>query len=384
VGGEIAPSGSGSAPPYAAVSPRPIDLARYFIALGSFGFGGPVALAEAMHRDLVERRGWMTEAEYCRGITLAQLCPGPLAGQLCFYVGYLRGGPLGAVCAGLAFILPSFVMVVGLGWAYRRFGGLAWMRAAFYGVGAAVVALIGQSAARLGRKTVGRDPLLIVAALTLGLATAVTGRESVVMVILAGVVVAFLRSLPRSWAGPGVAREVGSVLLLLKLASLFAYAGALVFGSGLAVIPFLHGRLVEGTHWLTESQFLDAVAVAMITPGPVVIVAGFIGFLVADLAGATVAVAATFLPAFGLTLALAPYLDRIARRSGLVAFVAGVTAAATGALAGAATLFARQALRDAPTVVIALLALGVTLLPRRVPDIVLVAAAGAVGVVLRS
>jgi chromate transporter len=258
------------------------------------------------------------------------------------------------------------------------------MRAAFYGVGAAVVALIGQSAARLARKTVGRDPLLIVVALTLAIATGATGKESVVMVILAGVVVAILRSLPRSWASPGVARELGSVLLLLKLAGLFAYGGALVFGSGLAVIPFLHGRLVEETHWLTESQFLDAVAVAMITPGPVVIVAGFIGFLVADFAGATVAVAATFLPAFGLTLALAPYLERIGRRSGLVAFVAGVTAAATGALAGAATLFARQALQDLPTVMIALLALGVTLLPRRIPDVVLVAAAGAVGVVLRS
>ena len=365
-------------------APRRLDLARYFLGLGTLGFGGPVALVEAMHRDLVERRAWISEAQYQRGMTLAQLCPGPLAAQLCFYVGYLQGRVAGAAVAGAMFILPSFAMVVGLGWAYQHFGGLPWMRAAFYGIGAAVVALIVKSAVRLGRKTIGRDPLLLGIGLALAATTAATGRESVLLVLAAGAALVLIRAPLLLVRRAGTLREFGSGLILLKIAGLFAYGGALVFGSGLAVVPFLHGRLVEGSQWLTESQFLDAVAVALITPGPVVIVAGFIGFLLASFIGAVVAVGATFLPAFLLTVVVTPHLERIAERTRLRVFVSGVTAAATGALAGAAILFARQALADLPTVTIALLALSVGLLPFRIPDILIVVTAGIAGVVLRS
>src|SRR2546422_10011321 len=148
------------------------DLARYFLRLGALGFGGPIALVGHMHRDLVEARGWFTEDEYREGIALAQLSPGPLAAQLCFYLGYIRGGILGAALSGLAFVLPSFVMVVALGWAYVQYGGLPWMQAVFYGVGAAVIGLISRSAYGLTRKTIGTDLLFWSVFLVVAIGTA--------------------------------------------------------------------------------------------------------------------------------------------------------------------------------------------------------------------
>src|SRR5438105_3214754 len=278
------------------------DLLRYFLGLGTTGFGGPVALVGAMQRDLVEGRGWFTPEEYREGLALAQLAPGPLAAQLAMYLGWVKGGAGGAALVGFAFVLPSFVMVVAIGLSYVRFGGLPWMQGAFYGVGAAVIAIIARSAVRLTRLTLGADRLLWALFAVAAAVTAWTESEVVWIFVGAGVVSLLLRGRPSVRAEqlamalaslpPGLVAGLAgpaSDAVLWRIGWYFAAAGAFVFGSGLAIVPFLHAGLVQQFHWLDERQFLDAVAVAMITPGPVVMTVGSTGSLVAGVAGAVVA-----------------------------------------------------------------------------------------------
>lgn len=362
-------------------SPSKAELAGYFVRLGTVGFGGPIALVGAMHRDLVEQRGWITEDEYREGIALAQLSPGPLAAQLCFYIGYVRGGVSGAALAGLGFVLPSFLMVLGLGWFYVRFQGLTFVQAVFYGVGAAVIGLISRSAFNLTRKTIGRDTLLWVIYLASAIATFATGREWVSIILLGGVLVWLWRAPPGWLVRPGRAAEAG---LLLQLLGFFAYAGTFVFGSGLAIVPFLHGGVVLQRGWLNERQFLDAVAVALITPGPVVITTAFIGYLVASLPGACVAALGVFLPCFVLTVIPAPYFQKYGKKPALAAAVTGITAGATGAIAGAVGVLARGSIVDLTTTIIAVVALGLTLMRRRIPEPAIVFIAAIAGVLLWS
>ena len=358
-------------------------LARYFLRLGAAGFGGPIALVGHMRRDLVEARGWITEEEFREGLALAQLSPGPLAAQLCFYLGYIRGGIAGAALAGLGFVLPSFVIVVALGWAYLQYGGLPWMQAVFYGVGAAVIGLISRSAYGLARKTIGRDFLHWGVFLVVALGTAVTGREIVWLVLAGGALVWIVRTPPALLRRRGTVAEAGSLILLLQILGFFTYAGTFVFGSGLAIVPFLHGGVVLQHHWLSERQFLDAVAVALITPGPVVITTGFIGYLVAGLGGACVAAGATFCPCFLLTVIPAPYFHRYGNRPWLAAIVSGITAGATGAIAGAVIVLARQSLVDVTTAFIAVGAFGLTWMRWKIPEPLIIVAAGLIGLAIR-
>ena len=265
-----------------------------------------------MHRDLVERRGWITEADYREGLALAQLAPGPLAAQLAIYLGYVHYRIVGATIAGVAFVIPSFIMVVALGWAYTLYGGLSWMQAVFYGVGAAVIGIIAISSYKLTRKTIGGDPLLWAIYLISAGCTIVSESEIIWLFLGAGLIVWVIKGrpklqnsalsvfLPLGATLPGVA--VANWTLLWQIALFFAKAGTFVFGSGLAIVPFLYGGVVKQYGWLNDQQFLDAVAVAMITPGPVVITVGFIGFLIAGFAGAAVAALATFLPCYLFTV----------------------------------------------------------------------------------
>ncbi len=380
------------------------ELVRYFLLLGTAGFGGPIALCGAMHRDLVKRRGWFSEAEYAEGIALAQLAPGPLAAQLAIYLGWLRGGWWGGTAAGIAFVAPSFVMVLALALAYTRYGGLPWLQAAFYGIGAAVIAIIARSAGKLVRSTAGRDLLLWGLVAVNAVVTAVTERELVSVIALSGAVALLVggRSVihregepaPDSAGGTSSGVTTSAVLPLTVVAGLgslgtsaqlfgfFLKAGAVVFGSGLAIVPFLYGGVVEQYGWLTEREFLDAVAVAMITPGPVVITVAFIGYLVEGLGGAMIAAAGVFLPAYLLVVLLAPSFRRFASNPRVGAFVAGVTAAATGALAGAVIVLGRRAILDWTTALIAAATLLVLLRTKRVPEPLLIGAAGGVGLLL--
>jgi chromate transporter len=366
----------------------------YFLRLGALGFGGPIALAGYMQRDLVETLGWIEKKDYDEGLALAQLSPGPLAAQLAIYLGWLRGRVIGAALVSLAFISPSFVMVVALSALYVSFGGLPWMQGAFYGVGAAVIAIIGRSANNLLKKTLKRDWLLWAIAAVNAATTVFTRSEVVWLVVLGGVVtlaarfrssptpLAAFAPLPLVWLS-GLHGPVASATLW-KVLAYFATAGIFVFGSGLAIVPFLHGGVVEGHHWLSEQQFLDAVAVAMITPGPVVITVAFIGYLVAGPVGAVLASIGVFAPCFFIVVLAAPHYRRFAGKGRVKAFVEGVTAGAVGAIAGAVVVLARKSLVDPIAIAIAFVSLLILLRAKKLPEPLLILGAALVGVAVKA
>ena len=373
------------------------QLTLYFLKLGSIGFGGPVALVGYMYRDLVEKHHWISDEDYKEGLTLAQLMPGPLAAQLSMYLGYVHYRIAGATVVGIAFVLPSFLMVVAIGWAYVRYGGLPWMQAAFYGVGAAVIGIIAISAFKLTTKNIGKDKLLWAIYLVTAGITVWTQSESVWLFLGAGVLVWLVRAPPKRWLGKNAAPVLLALsphgpstcavatgldwTLLAQLGAFFAKAGAFVFGSGLAIVPFLYGGVVHDYQWLNERQFVDAVAVAMITPGPVVITVGFIGYLIAGLPGAVVAALGTFLPCYLFTVLPAPYFKKYGKRPDLLAFVAGVTAAAIGAISGAVIVLAERSIVDWLTALMALVTIGLIWKVKKLPEPVLVAIAAIIGLV---
>ena len=370
------------------------DFLFYFLRLGTLGFGGPVALAGYMQKDLVEERKWVSERDYVEGLAFSQLSPGPLAAQLAMYLGWVRAGIPGATLTGAAFVLPSFLMVVALAALYVHYGQLGWIQGAFYGIGAAVIAIIVRSAQKLVRATLKKDWLLWVLFAALALTTAWTESEIVWLFVLCGFVALLVKAPPRLRGAPGAAAALIAMAPLSAglfgaagadtLRTLFLFflkAGAFVFGSGLAIVPFLYGGVVVRFHWLTERQFVDAVAVAMITPGPVVITAGFIGYLVAGPLGAALAATAVFAPPYFIVVGGAPYYRRFAKNPQVKAFVQGVTAAAVGAIAGAAFILGRRSLTDWPTVLIAVITLGL-LQWKKIPEPILIVAAGIAGLFL--
>jgi len=377
------------------------DLVRYFLKLGTTGFGGPVALVGYIHRDLVEERKWISEEEYKEGLALAQLAPGPLAAQLGIYLGYVHHGILGATLSGFAFVLPSFIMVVLLGMAYTIYGGLPWMQSVFYGVGAAVIGIIGVSAYKLTTKSVSKwdmhsmqsNWILWVFYLFSAALTVITKNEEVLLFVALGFLYMVVKA-PPSWIQKSSASSVTWISFLgifnlqfgklTQIAWFFTKAGAFVFGSGLAIVPFLHSGVVNEYKWLTEQQFVDAVAVAMITPGPVVITVGFIGYLVSGFTGACVAALATFLPCYLLTILPAPYFKKIAANKSVKAFVDGITAAVVGALTGAVIVIAFRSIIDVPTLVIAVSSAAILLYIKKVNELHIIVVAALVGWGVRS
>lgn len=347
------------------------EITLYFLKLGTWGFGGPVALVGYMYRDLVEQKQWLTEDEYKEGLALAQLAPGPLAAQLGIYIGFVHYGLIGATLTGLAFVIPSFVMVVLLGMIYQLYNGMSWMRDVFYGVGAAVIGIIAISAYKLTVKSVGKlnlpsmktNWLLWLIYLLAIAVTIITQQEQILLFIGCGLVYMVVKSPPKRskihniipiflLAGTGFWNHSKSTLI--DIGFFFLKAGTFVFGSGLAIVPFLHAGVVVDYKWLTENQFVDAVAVAMITPGPVVITVGFIGYLVNGLPGASVAAIAMFLPCFLFTVLLAPFFKKVAKYVSIKAFVDGITAAVVGALFGSVVIIATRSIIDIPTAAIAI------------------------------
>ncbi len=392
------------------------DLTKYAVQLGTFGFGGPVALVGYMYRDLVEDRKWISEAEYKEGLSLAQLMPGPLAAQLAIYLGYVHYGVLGATVVGTAFVLPSFLMVLALGWAYVQFGGIGWMQAVFYGVGSSVIGIISISACKLTQKTIGKSKLLWGIYVLSALATILTENENILLFLGAGFLVWAVRISPWRQSSSTttaflfppltvLATSKVTVLatskatlgeLLTQIAFFFAKAGAFVFGSGLAIVPFLYGGVVKEYAWLNDQEFLDAVAVAMITPGPVVITVGFIGYIVTGreggfgpgVLGASVAALATFIPCYLFTIIPAPYFKKHGKRPGIVAFVDGVTAAAIGAIAGACVVLGRRTIFDSdgtpeiPKIVLLLITIALLLRFKKLPEPFIVLGAAIIGLII--
>lgn len=385
-------------------SKEPINtgkFVRYFLYLGTVGFGGPAALVGFMHRDLVERRGWITEDTYKLALALAQIMPGPLAAQVAIAIGYFQGGVAGATAVGIAFILPSFLMVLVISVLYVAYGGLWQMQALFYSIGAAVIAIIAIAAYKLSRSTNKRDYLLWTIFTVLTIVTVLTRAELAEFFILSGLITLLVR------AWPGTKRAVvlsfyaiGAGLTvwlietaithssaadvedrLIQILLFFLKAGSFVFGSGLAIVPFLYQGVVQHFGWLNEQQFLDAVAVAMITPGPVVITVAFIGFLVASLPGSILASIGMFLPVYLFTIVPAPWFKRHRENRQLKAFVDGATAAATGAITGAVIVLGMRSITDVPTAAIAFVSF-IVLWRFKISEPILVAVAGVIGLIL--
>lgn len=376
------------------------SIVLYFLKLGTIGFGGPVALVGYMHKDLVEDRKWISEEEYREGLALAQLAPGPLAAQLGIYLGFVHYRILGATLVGFAFVLPSFIMVVLLGIVYKLYGGLAWIQAVFYGVGAAVIGIIALSSYKLTLKSIGKFNiesfkskwLLWLFFFLAIIITFLTEQEQVLLFIAAGLLYMVVKAPPKWWNG----KTVNSIVLLqvafwnyesttlTKIAVFFAKAGTFVFGSGLAIVPFLHSGVVIENQWLTEQQFLDSVAVAMITPGPVVITVGFIGYLVNGFLGALVAALATFLPCYIFTIAMAPSFKKIAQNKPVKAFVDGITAAVVGALVGSVIVIAKRSIFDIPTVLIAFLSIFALLYIKKIQEPYIILIAAILGIIIKS
>lgn len=376
------------------------ELITYFLKLGTWGFGGPVALVGYMHRDLVENRKWITEEDYKEGLALAQLAPGPLAAQLGIYVGFVHYGLIGATLAGLAFVLPSFVMVLLLGIAYKLYSGLPGMQAVFYGVSAAVIGIIAISAYRLTTKSVSsldfmaiRSKWLLWIFYLVGvIVTVITRKEDVLLFAGCGLVYMVVKSPPKWIKRPVTAPSViltgigfwyNDGKTLQEIGWFFLKAGTFVFGSGLAIVPFLRGGVVQEFGWLTEQEFLDSVAVAMVTPGPVVITVGFIGYLVAGFPGACVAALATFLPCYVFTVALAPSFKKIAKNASIKAFVDGITAVVIGALVGAVIIIATRAIVDVATALIAIFSMLVLICSKKIKEPHLILASALIGIILK-
>jgi chromate transporter len=351
---------------HVATAPAPTlwDLTRYYLRLGALGFGGPVALAGEMRRDLVERFGWVSESEFVEGLAVSQTLPGPLAAQLAMWIGYIRAGVAGATCCSVAFVLPPFLLVTAIAAFYVAFEGLTWMQAVFYGIGPAAVALILLSMWGL-MKLVLRDRIGIVFFLICAVITVALRAEIAALIFVAGIVGIFLYARPSPKVGRASASgfilagiPLGAPLLqvagatatglslstLLQLGLFFFKAGAFTFGSGLAIMPFMQEGLVEQFHWLTESQFLDTMAVSMITPGPVVIGSTFAGYLVAGVAGATVASLCIFLPPYLMVVLFAPWIVRYRQQLQVQGFLKGATAAAVGTIGGASIIISQSIL----------------------------------------
>ncbi len=366
------------------------QLVLYALKLGATGFGGPVALVGYMFRDLVEKKKWISESDYKQGLALAQLAPGPLAAQLAIYLGYVHYRILGATLVGLAFVLPSFLMVVMLGWAYQAYGGLPWMQAVFYGVGASVIGIIAFSAYKLTKKTLGKNKLLWAIYFVSAVFTAITESEQILLILTGGFICLWAQKRTtqstKMWALPlifPVSTFMWNSSVLLKLFGFFAKAGAFVFGSGLAIVPFLYGGVVKEYHWLNDHQFLDAVAVAMITPGPVVITVGFIGFLVAGFPGACVSALGTFLPCYFFTIIPAPYFKKYGQKPSIAAFVEGVTVAAVGAITGAVFVLGKKSIIDFPTLCLALATAVLLWSRKKIPEPFLILISAVIGMILK-
>jgi chromate transporter len=367
------------------------EVVRYFLRLGLLGFGGPVALVGQMGRELADERKWLTKDEMREAVAICQSLPGPLAIQVGVYISYLRAGFWGAWAGGWAFILPNFVIVAALGALYVHLGELKPVTAIFYGVSPAVIALILHSCWRLAK--LGMEDWLQWAIATVCFVVTIVLRAEVALLFIgAGLVgilyygnlFAFRRTTTLAIATPLAATAPlapsASGSTLAKLLLFFLKAGALTFGSGLVIVPFLEQGLVREYGWLDQRQFLVAVAVGMISPGPVVITATFVGYLVAGFWGSLVSTIGIFLPSFLLVLIVAPILARHRANPNVQGFVKGAYGAAIGTILGACVLLGRIAIGDWLTALIGFASLA-ALFRWKVSNPMLIAATAAVGLI---
>jgi chromate transporter len=369
------------------------QLVFYFLKLGATTFGGPLVALTYIRKELVDKRQWVSKEDFVVGLSLAQFTPGPLTTQVAMFLGWVHGGIKGATLSGIAYILPAFLMVIIAAEFYVRFSGISWLQSFSYGVSAAVIAIIVQSAFHLCRRTLRKDTLLWVIGIVNAVLMLWLQAGVIIAFVLSGLFVLGVRSflhkgtivisfLPSVWWFFSGVQGQASSESLGQMAWFFTKAGAVVFGGGLAIIPYLQQGVVYHFHWLSEHQFLDAVAIAMMTPGPILIAAAFIGYLIAGLGGAVIATTGTFLPCYLLVITIAPYYHKSIQHPHVKDFVKGISAAAIGALVGASAMLAQAALVDMPAILLSALCLS-ALVFLRIPGVLLIFLAGGVGVLLK-
>ena len=375
------------------VRPTLWEVVVYFLRLGAVGFGGPVALANYMRRDLVETRGWLTAEEYENGLALAAACPGPLAYQLAVYCGYIRFGVVGGLAVAIAFGLAPFVIVTIAAWLYVRFAGNWQLRALFYGIAPVVVALIVKACWNLGKRTLRDDRLAWLFATLACAITVIVQRELALMFVTAGLIGIFVfgrRRASVSTPQPAASSRTRAMLLVpfattalsgttAKLFLFFFKTGLLVFGSGLVIVPFLKTQVVDQYHWLGNREFLDSVAIGMISPGPVVITATFVGYLLNGIVGALAATIGIFAPPVLFTILATPILLRYYNHPHVAGFIRGVGVTVVGVLVGTTYLVGKEAIGDWLTIAVGLVSLAVISLWTKLPEPFVVLAGGAIG-----
>jgi chromate transporter len=358
------------------------ELLAVFGTLGVIGFGGPAAHIALMRREVVERRGWMTDQQMVDLVGITNLIPGPNSTEMAMHVGRARAGGIGLVVAGLAFIVPAVAIVLALAWAYVTYGDTPAGEALLYGVKPVIIAIVGGALIAFARSAL-RGPLRVVVAAAAALLW-IAGVNELVLLAAGAIVVAVLRlRTHHPWTAIGLVLPFAAITTaasvnLVTLGAVFLKAGALLYGSGYVLLAFLRGDLVERLGWLTDAQLLDAVAIGQVTPGPLFTTATFIGFVLAGIPGALVATVAIFLPAFVFVAVIGPLADRLRDRPLTAALLDGVNAAALGLMAAVSVQLGVSAIRDPLTVALAVGA-GAALWWGRLPSVLLVAAGAAVG-----
>jgi chromate transporter len=348
-------------------TPSSMQLVAYFLRLGATGFGGPAALADRMRADLVDARQWLSPQEFALGLAIAAACPGPLAYQLAVYCGFIRHGLAGAFGVGVAFAAVPFALVVAAAAAYDVWSADPYARAVFSGAAPVVTVLIARACWGLGRRTLHHAAVSWILCGAGAAITSISGREPLWLFLLAAVAGA-LWLVPATAASQPAKQRVESGPTLLGATALvsgstsaglfgfFFKTGCLVFGSGLVIVPVLKTTLVDERGWLTSQQFLDSVTIGLISPGPVVITATFVGYIVDRFAGALAATAGMFLPAILVTVIATPWFVRNQHRPSLTGAVRGVTATVVGVLAGTIPIVAVAAVPDMAALVILMVA----------------------------
>jgi chromate transporter len=361
------------------------ELTRLFLRLGTIAFGGPAAHIAMMEDEVVRRRRWLTHEDFLDMISACNLIPGPNSTEMALHVGQRRAGFRGLMVAGLSFIVPATLITIALAWTYVAFGAMPQVARIFYGIKPVIIAIVLQAIVRLARSLL-RTRLLICLAIA-ATAAAFVGIDEMVILFAAGAIAIIARRARGPFgsavvATPAIAAKAGAIAAIpFSLSGLFLFflkVGSVLFGSGYVLLAFLQGDLVDRTHWLTQSQLLDAVAIGQITPGPVFTTATFIGYLLGRSPGAVLATVGIFLPAFFFVSISGPLLPRLRRSPIAGAFLDGVNAGSFALMVEVTWQLGRAAIVDFPTLLLAVVS-AILLLRFRLNSAWLVLLGAAVG-----
>lgn len=332
------------------------EIFKYFLTIGLIGFGGPMAHIAMMDSELIERRKWATKDEFLDGLTVCNILPGPASTQLGIYMGYIKGGILGGTLAGIAFILPAFIIITILSYVYFEFGEIPSMTGILYGINAVVIALISSSLLNMYKKSVVSKSQFTIFILTT-IAITFFKVNMIVAMLLAGVVGVFIYSNPFKAKNHRKVLSVGFPLIftsmLSKLFIFFIKVGSFIYGGGLVIIPFIENEVVNKLGWLTQSEFLAGIALGQVTPGPVIITAAFIGYKVLGVIGALISTVAIFIPSFIFILIAAPYLKKLKDIPWIKGALKAINAAVIGSILSLIISLVPAAIIDGPTFLIA-------------------------------